>query len=1245
MVFKPFTTLARQSISKHLVNGYAQSVVAATQSSYASSTIPIKFGASNAPAKLHTAFGGAHSGRAAPKDGSGSDIVNAFYAAQSSADDNDKKYLFSGKILWSKAQHQKQQKQLLGSTPEPITEPLPRPEALLAIEEADVVEAKDGKVIEAVVEAAAEEPEQIAEPTQVFSEEALMPEPSQATKDLNLQLSSLHEQGRWEEVTVVFHHVVDMGTPADTTTYNLLLDSIVHMRPRHISQVLDVYHKMLREGVVATTTTYSILVNFLAARALKSLEILTNTKAEATKFNLMLASKARAIQELKDEGAIEVALGLFYECTETRTERVFPGAVYSVLVEACSRNNRPEDMLNVVAHMESHGLAPSSETVRSMIRGYGATDNVRSAIETYNNWQTMAVARDPSLMDERYRVYMDLIKAYMDCGDAPGALTFLEKVADISHELGRLEWLKQAVVEGFVSQGDIQSAKTWSEQLSIQLTSNEWLSQLMTSVADQGELPFARQIYNSININNMEFRTPQIQQFFSECQMAALALCIRSDEVTLARDLWRDLSNPEISAGPNITAALMYTNMLFEKGLTNEALVVLNHFSGFFLERLVASPGGVQDHFLGFDAKTVLQEGFEWVIINLSSKDLLTPSIALDVAGFSITHCGALGANASRHVLALFDATRLMGLTPSQLSLTLQLQTAVMEEDIYTEDAKTFEFMFNLGLKAELPTTGNIAYSIQRGITILSHVIPDLQNQWNSYVQQQHFRQSSPISPMHSSPTSTAPTMLTDSSIRDPEKFDPYWEKTDYKTSSMIDSILERSPMYQKIHDLRRMYRSTRRAGNVIRLLTLAKMVAATSRTKMHEDFIDEIARNAKIDTPPMLDFPTAKFGWGCFLDSLIAAQLNLGNHDKALFYHGELLQIGATPSANTYGLYIVSLKSTHQTYDEATEALAIFNQAISENVTPTPFLYNAVIGKLAKARRVDDCLAFFKTMRESGLTPTSVTFGTMINALTRVGEETQAEILFEEMESMPKYKPKPAPYNSLIQFFITAKRDRSKVLTYYKRMLAKGIKPTSHTYKLLIEAYATLDKPDMEAAERVLESIQSSDVAVESSHHAALIHAKGCVLHDVEGAIKHFESVFMAGKIQPDSTLYQALLECLVANHKVTETSRWVRDMASQRIQMTPYIANTLIHGWSLEKNIAKAREVYESLGSRAGQVRREPSTYEAMVRAYLAVGDQDGAKSVANEMMSRGYPNAVVARVMDLVRMMSEHEVNHMA
>jgi len=81
--------------------------------------------------------------------------------------------------------------------------------------------------------------------------------------------------------------------------------------------------------------------------------------------------------------------------------------------------------------------------------------------------------------------------------------------------------------------------------------------------------------------------------------------------------------------------------------------------------------------------------------------------------------------------------------------------------------------------------------------------------------------------------------------------------------------------------------------------------------------------------------------------------------------------------------------------------------------------------------------------------------------------------------------------------------------------------------------------------------------------------------------------------------------------------------------VDMTPYIANTLIHGWANEKDINKAKSIFASVS----REKREPSTYEAMTRAYLSVEDRASAKAIVQEMLSRGYPGAVSNKILELL------------
>jgi len=487
-----------------------------------------------------------------------------------------------------------------------------------------------------------------------------------------------------------------------------------------------------------------------------------------------------------------------------------------------------------------------------------------------------------------------------------------------------------------------------------------------------------------------------------------------------------------------------------------------------------------------------------------------------------------------------------------------------------------------------------------------------------------------PYVPIPSVVPSPQETLFSPAAPSSQDTFDPYAHNTDFKGSSLISDDLEgtRGHKGPRLHEALTRFRNIRRAGCHPRYITYAKLISAAAREgKM--DLCQEILAMARTDVPLLPQYPVVRYGWSSILDAMASACLTLGDRTLAEQYHQELLAMGATPSANTYGLYITTLKEVTKTFDEASEAVKIFHRAKAEGVEPSSFLYNALIGKLGKARRIDDCLFYFAEMRGLGINPTSVTYGTIVNALCRVSDQKFAEELFDEMEAMPNYKARPAPYNSMMQFFLTTKRDKAKVLEYYERMRSKNIAPTAHTFKLLVDAHATLEPVDMVAAEEVLDMIRAAGLRPEPVHYASLIHARGCVLHDMDGARKTFDSVMEDRSVAPHACLFQALFESMVANHRVAETESFMKLMRAKRIELTPYIANTLIHGWAAEKVIAKAKEIYSALG----RERREPSTYEAMTRAYLAVEERENAKGVVSEMLSRGFPSAVVNKVLELL------------
>lgn len=607
-----------------------------------------------------------------------------------------------------------------------------------------------------------------------------------------------------------------------------------------------------------------------------------------------------------------------------------------------------------------------------------------------------------------------------------------------------------------------------------------------------------------------------------------------------------------------------------------------------------------------------------------ASNDATIPAIAL----LAMHIRGGDIASASRYWQILSNPeTRL---SAALIEPTAMYAVAMIGSGQVAEGLSQSEFMLQRIRESTLESSGQVADQIEEASEFISRFMTarNISDPREVASQTSYAVQTASVTSFPSTPTV--------SSYED--TFDPYARNTDFKGSSIIADELEGTHGRKgpKLNDALTRFRNMRRAGRHPRYVTYAKLISAAARDgKM--DLCRDILAMARTDVPLLPQYAVVRYGWSSILDAMVGACLTQGDRAQAERYHQELLEMGAAPSANTFGLYITTLKESTKTFDEASEAVKIFHRAKAEGVEPSSFLYNALIGKLGKARRIDDCLFFFAEMRALGIKPTSVTYGTIVNALCRVSDEKFAEELFDEMEAMPNYKARPAPYNSMMQFFLTSKRDKSKVLAYFERMKSRNIAPTTHTYKLLIDTYATLEPVDMSAAEAVLKNLRTSGGRPEPVHFASLIHARGCVLHDMEGARSVFDTAMADPTIPANACLFQALFEAMVANHKVRDAEPVLETMRAKRIDMTPYIANTLIHGWAAEGDIAKAMAVYSSVS----RDKREPSTYEAMTRAYLAVEDRIGAGTVVREMVTRGYPGAVVNKVLELLGGGSDEEV----
>lgn len=189
------------------------------------------------------------------------------------------------------------------------------------------------------------------------------------------------------------------------------------------------------------------------------------------------------------------------------------------------------------------------------------------------------------------------------------------------------------------------------------------------------------------------------------------------------------------------------------------------------------------------------------------------------------------------------------------------------------------------------------------------------------------------------------------------------------------------------------------------------------------------------------------------------------------------------------------------------------------------------------------------------------------------------------------------------------------------------------------------LEPCDMDSAVKVFnEVVQNPHVELLSTHFATLINAYGCVMKDLDAAIKVFDSIPTYGSKAPaiDALVYEAMMNVLIAHCRTDLIPEWTAKLAASGVHMTAYIVNVLIKGYAVTGDIGRARELFESLHDPAQGVAgmhnhaphdtssaksinpmepvyREPSTWESMVRAELGMGHRDRAQALLERLKER--------------------------
>ncbi|CAN6642895.1 hypothetical protein TRVA0_019S01838 [Trichomonascus vanleenenianus] len=983
--------------------------------------------------------------------------------------------------------------------------------------------------------------------------------------------------------------------------YSLAIQSIIELSKSSavngvydLAPALEIYSDMLQSHIKPSVDTYSAVISSLVeaaksrSKAAKSLlyqsrGILTSVDADSEKLEQSSQYFALAFQ--------------IYDASNSVTAQKYTPQFYTTLLEATISSNNVDRAPQILQAMEHWGYSQSISSLTNAIIAYGKNQDINAAVEAYEQVNPLASQSSEHVAS----IYAALISAYFACFDAGSAVAFFNQFLQSSQSTTpeSFQPVMGAVISGFAAIGDYESAWKWIQEAEkdasmppINLASVE---PLLTAVCIAGNASLAEEIFDYM-ASQKGFNSN-----LARCSYLGFALELNSKVA-----VFKGIRESQLRSGVWDHATLARVcQWLIEEGEIPMAMDVFQAQAMRVSD--YASENGIQ-------VSAYEAECLEFIITSLQSCQALnTPTILaltnsrfMSSAVFAKDQCFDLfyalwEDRETREYKQLVSLSKLILIDVLALhhSLIAAVRTAEFPETFVEQLTLKYSEYVNDLIDAKMDVSESFAMEISSCLQALGceSTLVDFEAFLNN---QSQSSDAYSITSVSTAASSVAVDTETSSRIMEYARL----EDGLHRAFEELDMALTRGEY----------------------LLPEAILTVLESAGLQHNQdiFVSLYNRLAGKNIPMNL---AASWDLWAAVYRLAVQYCAESDYALAMDAYRNLLALGTSPDATGYGQLMAN--APVNSHDEAYDALAMFSEAMSMNVQPNTFLYNVLLSKLSKARRLKEAMFYYNQMVELNVKRSSVTYGTMISACCRTGDEEFAKQLFNEMESSPYYVAKVAPFNIMLQYYVHTKRDKKSALEMYERLRKQGIKPSNHTYKLLIDMHSTIAPIDIQAADEVLKAIVADGSFITSQHYAALIFARGVGLGDLESAVAFYDSLTFNKRAKPDKLIFQALLESYVVNGQAQRTGKVLDDMVKYGVDLNACMANILIRGWA-SVDLAKSVGLFEHVLQRGIE---EPSTFEAMVRSFIFHGDSESATNVVLTMEKSGYPEPVLSKVRNLV------------
>ncbi|CAK9135922.1 unnamed protein product [Ilex paraguariensis] len=276
---------------------------------------------------------------------------------------------------------------------------------------------------------------------------------------------------------------------------------------------------------------------------------------------------------------------------------------------------------------------------------------------------------------------------------------------------------------------------------------------------------------------------------------------------------------------------------------------------------------------------------------------------------------------------------------------------------------------------------------------------------------------------------------------------------------------------------------------------------------------------------------------------------------------------------------------------------------------------FNSLIRSYARAGLFQESMKVFSKMRETGISPSVVTFNSLFLILLKRGRTGMVYNLYDEMLSTYGVAPDTFTFNILIRgFSMNSKVDEG--FRFFKEMKRFKCDPDVVTYNTLVDGLCRAGK--VKIAHNVIKGMLKKDLNLKPNVVSYTTLIRGyCGKQEIDEALDVFREMVDHG-LKPNRITHNTLIQGLCEAQKLDKIKEIFEGTGGDGVFVPDTCTfNTLMNAHCNAQNLDEALKVFEKMTEL--RVRPDSATYSVLIRNLCQKGDFERAEQLFDELAEK--------------------------